>query len=118
MVRALRHHLTASVVKYGHSILRQTGFLEGQEVPNPEIVSNGKLYPSLIEDKCVIHHLGLDLLLASCVYFMMIFDGMVPKYGLKVFGIEATIIVTDKLEEYEGERENFDHGVLDALSWK
>jgi hypothetical protein len=30
-------------------------------------VSNGKLYPSLIEDKCVIHHLGLDLLLASCV---------------------------------------------------
>jgi hypothetical protein len=49
---------------------------------------------------------------------MMIFDGTVLKYGLKVFGIEATIIVTDKLEEYEGERENFDHGVLDALSWK
>jgi hypothetical protein len=67
MVRALHHHLTASVVKYGHSVLCQTGFLEGQEVPNPEIVSNGKLYPSLIEDKCVIHHLGLDLLLASCV---------------------------------------------------
>jgi hypothetical protein len=49
-IKALRRHLIAAIVEYGHVVLYRIDLLECQHVANPDIMGNGKIWSALIQD--------------------------------------------------------------------
>jgi hypothetical protein len=70
---------------------------EGEEVAIHHIVRNVKYWAALIEDRCAIHQISIDLPLHAVYVLGMIFDSIGLKYGLKTLGIGSMPIVGSKI---------------------